>query len=213
MAVLASNPHLRCCFGQVSTAQVNVGTTGGWGTTVLDGETRKAITTQTKAAACVITSTAYVPTGTLVTISGSNMVPSIDGSYVATNLTYNTFSIPLDTSGTGYTAGTAGFLKFRSGNGRILTIVDATVRAIGGNASGLTLLTISDTSGVANYATFTMASLTQNALVRAGASGAVGTYLGTALPGNTGIKIGKTGGSLATATAVDYWIWYIEVNA
>ena len=205
------NPHLRLCSGQVSTTQVNVGTTGGWGTVVLNGETRYAITTQTKAAACVITCAAYVPTGAVVTISGSDMVPSISGTYVATNLTYQTFSIPLNT--TNYTsAGTAGFVKFGSGNGRILTIVDATVRAIGGNASGLTLLTISDTSGVANYATFTQAALTQNALLRAGASGAVGTNLGTALPGDTGIKIGKTGGSLGTATAIDYWIWYIEVN-
>jgi len=52
----------------------------------------------------VVTCGVYVPTGTLVTIAGSNSDPVINGTYVATNIDATKFSIPVNVT----TAGTAG---------------------------------------------------------------------------------------------------------
>jgi len=58
----------------------------------------------TQASPTVVTAGVYVPTGTLVTIAGSNSTPLIDGTYVATNVNATTFSIPVNCT----IAGTAG---------------------------------------------------------------------------------------------------------
>jgi hypothetical protein len=64
-----------------------------------------AITANTVANPTVITATAHgLTTGETVTIVGSNSTPSIDGTFVVTVLTANTFSIPVNVT----VAGTAG---------------------------------------------------------------------------------------------------------
>ena len=52
----------------------------------------------------IVTCGVYVPTGTRVTIAGSNSTPLIDGTYVATNVDATRFSIPVNVT----VAGTAG---------------------------------------------------------------------------------------------------------
>jgi hypothetical protein len=65
----------------------------------------KTITGNTQASPTVVTATAHgFITGQLVTITGSNSTPSINGTYAITRLTANTFSIPVSVT----VAGTAG---------------------------------------------------------------------------------------------------------
>lgn len=74
-----------------------------------DRATTKTITSITKAAAAVVTTSAShgLSTGDLVYIKNSNSSTSIDGYQTVTNLTATTFSVPVDTSG-GASAGTSG---------------------------------------------------------------------------------------------------------
>ena len=70
----------------------------------------------TLASPTVVTAGVYVPTGTTVTIAGSNSDPLINGTYVATNINATTFSIPVAVT----TAGTAGTIVTASGYGSVL---------------------------------------------------------------------------------------------
>lgn len=63
-----------------------------------------AITANSQANPTVVTCGVYVPTGSTVTITGSNSTPLIDGTYVATNVNATTFSIPVNVT----LAGSAG---------------------------------------------------------------------------------------------------------
>ena len=87
-------------------------------------------------------------------------------------------------------------------------LVDAYAIAIGGAATAVTTVDLLGTqsSSSVKLVAFGQASLTQSTVVRAGASG--GTVLAdgasfTVCDVNTAITIGKTGSSLATATAID----------
>jgi len=62
------------------------------------------ITANSQASPTVVTCGAYVPTGSTVTITGSNSTPPINGTYVATNSSAVAFTIPVDVT----VAGTAG---------------------------------------------------------------------------------------------------------
>ncbi len=92
-------------------------------------------------------------------------------------------------------------------------LVDAALIAIGGNAATATSVDILGTqaaSGVQLVAA-AVAGLTQNTLLRAGASNAAilaGGVSFTACDENTAITIGKTGSSLATATHIDVLVSY-----
>jgi hypothetical protein len=70
----------------------------------------------TLASPTVVTCGVYVPTGTTVTIAGSNSDPVINGTYVATNVDATRFSIPVAVT----TAGTAGTVVTASGYGSVL---------------------------------------------------------------------------------------------
>ena len=97
-------------------------------------------------------------------------------------------------------------------------IADMAMIAIGGAASGATDVRILGTQSAASAALLitAIAALTQNTLVRAGAANA--TILAGGLSfvecdNNTAITVGKTGGSLATSTHVDFIITYaLEKN-
>jgi len=91
-------------------------------------------------------------------------------------------------------------------------LIDAKIVSIGGAASGLTTLDIIGTVSTARkLVAAAQAGLTQSTVVRDGdATGAVladgASY--TQNDANTAITIGKTGGSLATATHVDVELTY-----
>jgi hypothetical protein len=53
----------------------------------------------------LVTCGAYIPTGTIVTITGSNSTPTINGTHVATNSSAVAFTIPVNVTGAG-SAGT-----------------------------------------------------------------------------------------------------------
>jgi hypothetical protein len=67
---------------------VATSTSDGATISLLDGAylSGATITANTKANPTVVTIGAYVPTGTVVTITGSNSSPSINGTYTATNV-------------------------------------------------------------------------------------------------------------------------------
>lgn len=92
---------------------------------------------------------------------------------------------------------------------RAITIVDAWVRAIGGNAGSNTSVDIQDTVTGTKVSVFTRAGLTQNAVLRAGtATTGVSNNLGVALGAGEGVKIINVGTAMDTATALDYVILY-----
>jgi hypothetical protein len=90
----------------------------------------------------------------------------------------------------------------------IYRLQDVALIAIGGAASGATDVRILATQSAASAALLiaAIAGLTQNTLLRAGAANAAILAAGASFirnDVNTGISIGKTGGALATATAID----------
>lgn len=92
-------------------------------------------------------------------------------------------------------------------------IVDMAMIAIGGAVTGATDVRFLGTAASASVALLiaAIAALTQNTLLRAGATNATVLAAGasfTELDGNTAITIGKTGGAVATATHVDFLISY-----
>ena len=93
-------------------------------------------------------------------------------------------------------------------------LVDAALIAVGGAASGATDVRILGTRAAGSVALLVaaIAALTQSALLRAGAANAVILADGasfTPLDANTAVTVGKTGGTLATATHVDVIASYV----
>jgi len=94
-------------------------------------------------------------------------------------------------------------------------MVDCSVIAIGGAAGAVTtvdVLATQSTSSVKLVA-YAQASLTQNTMLRAGASGAAilaGGVSFVANDVNTAITIGKTGSSVTTATDIDVMFSYVR---
>lgn len=98
-----------------------------------------------------------------------------------------------------------------------LRLVDVSLIAIGGAATGATDVRILATQSGASVALLiaAVAGLTQNALLRAGAANATiiaGGLSYVANDINTAITIGKTGGALATATHIDVILEYAVDN-
>lgn len=93
---------------------------------------------------------------------------------------------------------------------RTITVTDFWMRAIGGNAETATAVAITDTnSSPVTAGSMAVGGLTQNAVARMGlATHSTNTNIGTALTKGKGLKIVKTGSSLATATAIDFCIYY-----
>lgn len=97
-------------------------------------------------------------------------------------------------------------------------MVDASAIAIGGAAGAVTTVDILATQSASSVklAAFAQASLTQNTLLRAGASG--GTILAggvsfVANDANTAITVGKTGSDMTTATHIDISFSYVREAA
>lgn len=91
--------------------------------------------------------------------------------------------------------------------GKTITVVDCTMRAIGGGAGGATAVVLEDTAGT-DIVSNTVGILTQNAVVRAGITNSTATNLGTAMAKGAGLRIGRTVSDLTTATHLDYIVLY-----
>lgn len=92
-------------------------------------------------------------------------------------------------------------------------LVDASLIAIGGNAATATSVDILATQSASSVklVAAAVAGLTQNALLRAGASNAAILAAGASFvlnDENTAITISKTGSNLATATHIDVLLTY-----
>jgi hypothetical protein len=97
-------------------------------------------------------------------------------------------------------------------------LLDALLIAVGGAVTGATDVRILGTRVGVSVALCiaAVAGLTQSAVLRAGAATVVVLADGasfTALDPNTAITVGKTGGSAATATAVDIIVSYADDRA
>lgn len=93
-------------------------------------------------------------------------------------------------------------------------IVDFTVIAIGGNAATATSVTLLGTraAGAVTLADLAVAALTRSAAVKPNSSNVTLLADGashTPLDANTAVTVGKTGGTLATATHVDFDVDYV----
>jgi hypothetical protein len=98
--------------------------------------------------------------------------------------------------------------------GRRYRMVDASMIAIGGNAATATSvnLTATQSASSVNLVANAVAGLTQNTLLRAGATNSAiiaGGLSFVANDANTAITVGKTGSDLATATHVDVSFSYV----
>ena len=92
------------------------------------------------------------------------------------------------------------------GADRAYTIVDAWVRSTG-NAADCTSVDISD--GTTTVCVFTVAGLTNGAILRAGnAVTGVSANLLTTLAANTAISIQTVGTDIATATHIEWCVFY-----
>jgi len=91
---------------------------------------------------------------------------------------------------------------------RSITVVDAWVRAIGGAATSNTSIDVVDSVTGTVAVSFAQAQNTQNTTLRAGATGATATYVGTALGAGEGLKIANVGTACDTMTHLDYVILY-----
>lgn len=92
--------------------------------------------------------------------------------------------------------------------------VDYTLIAIGGAASGATAVVILGTraAGAVTLLSVAVAALTQSAIVKPNSANATVLADGashTPLDANTAVTVGKTGGSLATATHIDVIANYV----
>jgi hypothetical protein len=103
----------------------------------------------------------------------------------------------------------AGVVVVAGHTGRTLTVVDAWVRAIGGAASGNDSVDVTDTVTGTIAVSFARAGLTENTVLRAGATNATATNLGADLGAGEGIKVANVGTAMGTATALDYCISYV----
>jgi hypothetical protein len=138
--------------------------------------------------------------------------PSVQGGYLIPGVVKNIrtrFTTAQVNAGASFLPAIAGY-KYR--------MIDMRAISIGGAASGLTTLDILGTqsSSSVKLAAFAVAALTQNTVLNAGDSGGAVLAGGVSFVANdsgTGITIGKTGSSLATATHVDVIATYVLEKA
>jgi len=103
----------------------------------------------------------------------------------------------------------AGLTLLTPPTGWKIRLIDCTLIAIGGNASGAT--TVDILTGATKLIAAAVAGLTQSAVLRAGAANAAVLADGAsfvALTAGATITIGKTGADLATATNIDVILTY-----
>lgn len=103
----------------------------------------------------------------------------------------------------------AGVLAVPRSPGRIYTVVDGWVRAIGGAAGANTSVDVTDDTTGTIAMSFARAGLSQNAVLRAGATNTTCTNLNTALAQGEGIKVANVGTAMTTATHLDVCISYL----
>ena len=102
-----------------------------------------------------------------------------------------------------------GVLAVPRAPGRIYTVVDGWMRAIGGAAGTHTSIDVTDDTTGTVAMSFEQAGLTQNAVLRAGATNTTCTYLNTALAQGEGILVKNVGTAVDTATHVDVCVHYL----
>ena len=165
-----------------------------------------AITAISKAYPTVITCAQAVLDGSVVVISGSDSVPSIDGTWTAHYIDSTHFSINANV----LTAGTTGSVITLDAAAGLtaLRVMSYAFTARGGSGSGAGFVcNLEDTSGVVvGYAP--VANLVQDTPTCEFSASNVNTNLRLPLTAGAGLKIIGSGGTLATATSVDYAVAY-----
>jgi hypothetical protein len=105
------------------------------------------------------------------------------------------------------TVANAGIIIVPAMPGRMLTVVDGWMRAIGGAAGTATGVYLEDSSGTVIAAEWLIAALTQNTVARIGAANVTSTNVGSILTTNDGLKI-IGHGTLDTVVTLDYCVFY-----
>jgi len=105
-----------------------------------------------------------------------------------------------------------GVLAVPRAPGRIYTVVDGWMRAIGGAAGSLTSIDVTDDTTGTVALSFEAAGLAENAVLRAGATNTTVTNAGTALTQGEGILVKNVGTAVDTATHVDVCIHYLVTS-
>jgi hypothetical protein len=90
---------------------------------------------------------------------------------------------------------------------RSITVLDCWMRATGGAATGATAIVLEDTGGT-DVVSNAVAGLTQNTILRAGATHSTASGLGTTLTKGRGLRIINTVAPLETATSIEYEVLY-----
>ena len=103
----------------------------------------------------------------------------------------------------------AGVIAVPRSPGRIYTVVDGWMRAIGGAVTSNTSIDVTDDTTGTIAMSFEQAGLAENAVLRAGASNTTVTGLNTALAQGEGIKVANVGTAISIATYVDVYIEYM----
>ena len=91
---------------------------------------------------------------------------------------------------------------------RSITVVDAWIRAKGGAVTANTSIDLTDSVSGTVAVSFAQAQSTENTILRAGATGATATNVGTALGAGEGLKIANVGTACDTVTTLDYVVLY-----
>lgn len=110
----------------------------------------------------------------------------------------------------------AGKIIVEPRKGKKVAVDGGFLRALGGAVATATSVDIADTTGTPVVAAACAAAgLTQNAVLdfRAAANVTLTTALGVPLTVNQGLQIIKAGSDVATATSVDYVVFYHYVDA
>ena len=100
----------------------------------------------------------------------------------------------------------AGYIAVPAHPGRTYTVVDGWARAYGGAAGSTTSVDVTDGTTVA--IAFGVTGLTENAVLRAGATNTTATNVGTASATGAALSIANTGTAVDTATHIDVFIAY-----
>jgi hypothetical protein len=105
----------------------------------------------------------------------------------------------------------AGITVVAAEPGLTIKATDFYMKAIGGAVGAVTTIDIKDTAASpVTVGTCAQAQLTENAILRAGATGTVHTNLGEALTAGKGLQVVKNGSDITTATHVIVCIDYIR---
>lgn len=107
----------------------------------------------------------------------------------------------------------AGKIVVPGAPGRVYTVVDCWMRAIGGAAGSNTSVDVTSATTATVAASFEDAALTQDVVRRIGAANTSATGLNTALTQGEGLKVANVGTAMDTATHLDVCIHYLVSSA